>query len=495
MPGSVRDNTAKTTPRRQLAEFVAIWSFAAAAVLCPWVSAAAFSGEGRFEPFTTTLLWVLSLTAFLIGCAALFVHVPARVERGESPRRIWRELGLHAGLTVAVLAVGLVIADVALAAIRPLPAAARLDVPNAQIYGWAFAPHQSIAIVNPDTGQLWREKTNNRGWRDVEHLVKKSRPRVLLLGDSHVFGVGVPLPETLGRQLQQQLDDRCEVITVGISGWGTDQEYLFLEYEGWSYRPDVVILAFTMTNDVMNNMYDRAFFGTARKPWFRLEDDRLALQPLPQSRPSFLRRLFGRSAICRRVRLWQQTRGMDREALGVRFARVTGESPALPTDGLFPEDMENDYSHMAVFNTSWSRRLKEGWRLTLRLLEEIDRGCRANGARLLLYPLCQPPADTPSFPWTHRGATYQLDLARPFRLLRQFCRERDIAHLNEPDAFRVDYHAGRLRFRTESHLNAEGYRRAAQNIARWVGPDGLLHKPGEGTGKLGLDMSRPVSVE
>jgi|GEM_PF-6771800 len=45
----------------------------------------------------------------------------------------------------------------------------------------------------------------------------------------------------------------CEVINSGCSGWGTDRECLFYEYEGKKYNPDLVPLFFCLGNDIRNN--------------------------------------------------------------------------------------------------------------------------------------------------------------------------------------------------------------------------------------------------
>jgi len=472
-------STPQEKPKNQWAEPAAVWSLIAAVLLCPWVSGPALSDYGRFLPRTRALLWLVSAASLLAGTFCFFVFLESEKRRGLGSADVLRRFGTHTLLTVAVLAASLGAADFLLARLSPLPAAAHLDVPKAQIYGWAFAPNQPIVIINPDTGEVYREKVNSRGWRDVEHPSEKSRPRLLLVGDSQVFGVGVPLEKTIGRQLQRLLDDRCEVVSAGLSGWGTDQELLFLENEGWTYRPDVVVVLFTATNDVMNNMYDRAFFGTARKPVFTLSGDRLVLHPLPRSKPSALRRFFGHSSICRHIRLWLATRRINRDALKIRYARIAGESPLLPADNLLPEDMENDYSHMSVFGEKWSSRLSEGWRLTLRLIEEMDRQARAHGAVFVLYPWGQPPPKPPPVEWENRGKTYRLDLEKPFRLLRRFCRSKGILYLEEPMEFRAAMLSGRLQFKTDRHLNAEGSRRVAEIIARFVVEKGLVGKTAE----------------
>ena len=63
--------------------------------------------------------------------------------------------------------------------------------------------------------------------------------------------------ETLGEQLrsllQSQMDRPVEVINAGVSGFGTDQELLWLREEGVKYAPDLVLLAVYPHNDFMNN--------------------------------------------------------------------------------------------------------------------------------------------------------------------------------------------------------------------------------------------------
>jgi len=449
-------------------EFVAVWSLAAALVLCPWVSAAALSDNGEFAQRTAGWLWRACLGALFVGTVAFAAFLERKIGKGKSVRQVIGAFAIDLAVTLTLLIVSFIAADAALARVKPLPVAAHLDVPNAQLYGWAFAPFQTILFGNPDTGEIIRERANSAGWRDVEHALWKSRPRLLLLGDSQVFGSGVPFDQTIGRHLQRLLGDRCEVIAIGIGGWGTDQELLFLENEGWTYHPDIVVLMFTMGNDVLNNMYDHALFGTGRKPTFRLEGENLELESLPESRPSALRRLFGHSMICRYFRFRQQVRRFNLEApLPSQVQTPIAGSPFISYDPSL-EDMAHDYSHHSIFGETWSARLAQAWRLTLRLIQEMDRRCRSHNAALILYPYGQPWTPSPVLAWFNRGKTYRLDFEKPFRLLREFCEREGIAYLEEPPEFRLANVQGLLRFRSEGHLNAEGSRRAAENIARWV---------------------------
>jgi lysophospholipase L1-like esterase len=103
---------------------------------------------------------------------------------------------------------------------------------------------------------------NSKGLRDdeIEFEKPENSHRVLVLGDSFTFGNGVSSEHTYSNQLEELLIRRqtgqtWQVINSGISGYGTFQEYAFLEEEGWQYEPDVVILQFLANNDLTENLY------------------------------------------------------------------------------------------------------------------------------------------------------------------------------------------------------------------------------------------------
>jgi hypothetical protein len=82
--------------------------------------------------------------------------------------------------------------------------------------------------------------------------------RILVLGDSFVEAVQVAERERFLTRLQDLLNAdggpvRYEVIDGGCGGWGTLQEYLYLQEQGPKYQPDLVLLAFFVGNDVANN--------------------------------------------------------------------------------------------------------------------------------------------------------------------------------------------------------------------------------------------------
>lgn len=108
--------------------------------------------------------------------------------------------------------------------------------------------------------------------------------RILVLGDSYAWGYGVADDDVFSEVLQDRLDQRdlaWEVINTGVSGWGTDQQYLYLKQEGMAFAPDIVVLAFFIGNDIDNNVAATQY--ELNKPVF--VGRKLALRNVPVPRP------------------------------------------------------------------------------------------------------------------------------------------------------------------------------------------------------------------
>ena len=100
---------------------------------------------------------------------------------------------------------------------------------------------------------------SSQGFRDRHYSLAKPPgiKRMLVLGDSFTWGYGVGDQEIFTEVLERELNSRgqeWEVINTGVSGWGTDQEYLFFRNEGRHFEPDFVVLAYYLGNDWGNNV-------------------------------------------------------------------------------------------------------------------------------------------------------------------------------------------------------------------------------------------------
>lgn len=123
-------------------------------------------------------------------------------------------------------------------------------------------------VMEFDRDLFWRLKEHVRGvhvkgkirQNDVDFTVTtheglRSEPlpgdsdafRILALGDSCTFGVGVDDDETWPAQLQRSLTEKnfsVEVINAGVPGYTAYQGKRFLETRGPSLRPDLVVASF-----------------------------------------------------------------------------------------------------------------------------------------------------------------------------------------------------------------------------------------------------------
>jgi lysophospholipase L1-like esterase len=117
-------------------------------------------------------------------------------------------------------------------------------------------------------GQGWKRTSeftswieiNSKGLRGPEIAYEKpaGELRVLVLGDSFTFAEQVNQHETFSALLEERLnaDGRpgtVRVLNAGSNGWATANELVFLAEEGVKYRPDLVVLALYLDNDVPDN--------------------------------------------------------------------------------------------------------------------------------------------------------------------------------------------------------------------------------------------------
>ena len=98
--------------------------------------------------------------------------------------------------------------------------------------------------------------TTHRGLRSLTPLGTKSRFRVLAIGDSCTFGLGVEDGETWPAQLEGLLRRAgvdADVINAGVPGYTAFQGKRFLETRGLALDPDLVLVSFGF-NDIDRGM-------------------------------------------------------------------------------------------------------------------------------------------------------------------------------------------------------------------------------------------------
>ncbi|MEG3974949.1 SGNH/GDSL hydrolase family protein [Microcoleus sp. herbarium8] len=194
-----------------------------------------------------------------------------------------KNLGVNLGLILGSLFMGVVIGEVGLrvAGVEGYPkigafvdsAPTRFHTADPDL-GWKLKP--GVSGEWKGEGESFVQ-VNSEGLRDREHT--KAKPpntlRIAVLGDSFTEAIHVPVEQTFWSKLERKLGNceavkgrkNVEVINFGVQGYGNAQELIMLRKKVWDYNPDIVILAFFIGNDVINNSpkleYDhyRPFFA------------------------------------------------------------------------------------------------------------------------------------------------------------------------------------------------------------------------------------------
>jgi hypothetical protein len=151
--------------------------------------------------------------------------------------------------------------------------------------GWAPISGSSSTVTNART---FHTRHNRLGFRDIE-LERDARPVMLFLGDSFVWGVDAESSERFTDLLREQIPG-YRTVNAGVSGYGTDQEYLWLQRIWPDIRPELVVLIFCTDNDRVDNRTNIRYDGY-RKPYFVPSPDGLVLegQPVPYSLQVYIR--------------------------------------------------------------------------------------------------------------------------------------------------------------------------------------------------------------
>jgi hypothetical protein len=118
--------------------------------------------------------------------------------------------------------------------------------------GWRHAPNRERTFVN-ELGEAVLMRQNNYGLRgaDYDPAQTLGKSRVLVLGDSFTEAVQVSEEQTFVGRLNK-LHPELQVLNAGVGGYGTVQEYLYLELHGKLIRPAAVLLAI-YENDLTDN--------------------------------------------------------------------------------------------------------------------------------------------------------------------------------------------------------------------------------------------------
>jgi lysophospholipase L1-like esterase len=263
---------------------------------------------------------------------------------------------------------------------------------------------------------------NADGYRGpiVAYARDRARSRVLVLGDSYVWGFGVSDHEVVTERLREALPD-VEVVNLGVSGYSTDQELRLYQLEGYRYGADLVVILVT-ENDALGNLLAEQYVVYG-KPVFQVRGQELEVVNVPVPRAHWLKRAAVQTA----------SQSYVLTALNRYVYSETVNHVASARGG------EEDTRH-----AGGTVRWLPGQELTMRLLVELRRQIAALQGRARLFVVFT------------EDVTFSQEMAR---YLRSF----DIESLDLEA--HIDPRDTRLHLPGDFHWNAEGHQRVAAVLA------------------------------
>lgn len=154
--------------------------------------------------------------------------------------------------------------NIILAVISPIIFLGLLEIGTRILWSYEVKnPHEGVILEGTNrelTHNRIVYKTNSLGIRysDIDHISSTTK-RILALGDSFVWGSGLPEEALVTTKIERMLQSQFPgiiVINAGISGYNTRDEYEQLVRLAPIYKPDHVLLFF-FTNDVLSYKKER----------------------------------------------------------------------------------------------------------------------------------------------------------------------------------------------------------------------------------------------
>lgn len=369
-------------------------------------------------------------------------------------------------LVVGSVMVTLVVAELVLQFVYPSHATWRLHrIPDREL-GWVLEPGAHYTRHVP--GTFVDVRYNSEGFRDSEptDASTKTGTRIVVLGDSFMEANMVPLGQVFHKQLERMAAADGKSLTtynLGVAGYGTLQEYLTFRKSGGPRKPDLVLLAFFLHNDIVNNaehmnLGPQAKRGGKRKRPFLDESDETQWR-IRKPDYDYIQQRYLRNKNSWSFRL-------KHDSVLLTLVRHAGRALKSKTQAF------HGRGALAMHRCDSATSHKQAWATTERILKRLKQEIESAGARLVVFSV---PAlfdsDMVAARELERLANDKqrvlcVEESPGYRELSSILERNDIAYVDLVPAFRdaVTNSERSMFVRGDWHWNGEGHELAARRV-------------------------------
>jgi hypothetical protein len=183
-------------------------------------------------------------------------------QKSNRRKQILPRFAKQSGIFLALFSIGasLIAIEFGLKHFRPVTYGKPLERFRELPYRRSSIPGLNYELM-PNVQGPYRDATvtiNSHGMRDREPLENRDGrapiTRIVALGDSYTFGFGVAAEETYPFQLEvllkpiENASRRFDVLNLGVGGYATQDEALYLQGRGLNWNPSLVIVGYCLND-------------------------------------------------------------------------------------------------------------------------------------------------------------------------------------------------------------------------------------------------------
>jgi hypothetical protein len=280
--------------------------------------------------------------------------------------------------------------------------------------------------------------------------------RLLALGDSFTFGMGVNAEQAFPRLLDGSLaadGSPVEPVNAGVFGYGTDNEAAWLRTYGWPLQPKIVLVGFFVGNDVKDVMLgmDKTTVDAAGR-LVATDKSRAAMAAGDDA--------AGETPQGGGLKGW-----LEQNSHAYLFLRGLYYNAVAPKA---KAQQPTIFDAASFFLLAEPPEIAAGWDKTTALLDAMRADAQAHGATLVVVaiPAREQVQDSS---WTEMQTQFalaadQVQRDRPQQKLAAWQARTGAPLIDLLPAFRAAGQSTKLYFRTDRHWTPAGHQLAATTI-------------------------------
>jgi lysophospholipase L1-like esterase len=333
------------------------------------------------------------------------------------------------------------------------------------VLGWLPAPGKTH--VRTDEFEVTYD-INDRGMNDRPLSSGASpRVRILALGDSHTFGVGVAQAQSWPNQLEAMLfgedTSRGSVYNAAVYGYSLGQYLLRARGMMDAVNPSLVLVGFSCATDLYDLLPPArggfVYGEDLGRVYFDLDEKGELIEISDLAGKTTVRKLKGFDKIKRMLEGSALYRRLKRSQL----AMAVGMSLGPPGGSLWTGPASALKIHLDT-------QEKYRWQLAEKIIDRLDEELESRGAKLVVVNIPYLPQVYDAV-W---NASFGLQPEKYDRWiagkrLRTLCEAKGIGYVDTTvDLVREARQGRRLHFWKDAHPTAEGHRVIAEVVARFL---------------------------